>query len=547
VAGQDNPGPDAERDMRAEILSVRRHLQSQFAPVPIAYSTDGRSFTFEAPLDYPAPTGSYVGIATTDGRTFLGQIISKHVEVREGPELGLDFDERPGIALEGASVAKTTLRPRIELIAGLGVLLGKSVDGRLIPTQSVDTFQSAEFSPASVNLINRYLEPASVEAASLQIGTAMHGDEATGVYLKADGFARHTFLCGQSGSGKTYSLGVILEGLLLESQLKMIIIDPNSDFVRLTETRPDAETMHTLEQVERYSAVASSMRVLRPGAEVNGNRLAVRFGDLDRREEALVLQIDPLVDREEYSSFWRIASQTGKAHVELSDILDAAMRDSALDSRNVILRVRNLGISDWSVWCRDGEPSCVDYLDDDDVRALVVDIGTLDLAEEKQVATLALLNALWKRREERQPILIVIDEAHNICPSEPSSPLQELLTQSIVKIAGEGRKFGLYLLVASQRPQKIHPNVLSQCDNLLLMRMNSTADLLYLSDVFSFVPDDLLAESSHFRQGESLIAGPLIPSPTFVQVGRRISREGGGNVPTTWARKEHAKEQSFKD
>jgi uncharacterized protein len=49
----------------------------------------------------------------------------------------------------------------------------------------------------------------------------------------ASGFDRHTFLCGQSGSGKTYSLGVILERLLIETDLRMVVLDPNSDFVRL--------------------------------------------------------------------------------------------------------------------------------------------------------------------------------------------------------------------------------------------------------------------------------------------------------------------------
>ena len=49
--------------------------------------------------------------------------------------------------------------------------------------------------------------------------------------LDAGGFDRHTFLCGQSGSGKTYSLGVILERLLLETSLRIVVLDPNSDFV----------------------------------------------------------------------------------------------------------------------------------------------------------------------------------------------------------------------------------------------------------------------------------------------------------------------------
>ena len=52
-------------------------------------------------------------------------------------------------------------------------------------------------------------------------------------FADAGGFNRHTFLCGQSGSGKTYSLGVVLEQLLTETDLRLVILDPNSDFVRL--------------------------------------------------------------------------------------------------------------------------------------------------------------------------------------------------------------------------------------------------------------------------------------------------------------------------
>ena len=63
---------------------------------------------------------------------------------------------------------------------------------------------------------------------------------AAGVPCLADarGFSRHTFLCGQSGSGKTYSLGVILERLLIETDLRVVVLDPNSDFVRLGERAP---------------------------------------------------------------------------------------------------------------------------------------------------------------------------------------------------------------------------------------------------------------------------------------------------------------------
>jgi DNA helicase HerA-like ATPase len=73
-------------------------------------------------------------------------------------------------------------------------------------------------------------------------------------------------------------------------------------------------------------------------------------------------------------------------------------------------------------------------------------------------------------------MLIVIDEAHSVCPQQPTHELMALATEGAIRIAREGRKFGLYLLLATQRPDKLHINVLSECDNLVLMRMNSAAE-----------------------------------------------------------------------
>src|SRR5690606_34411171 len=109
-------------------------------------------------------------------------------------------------------------------------------------------------------------------------------------------------------------------------------------------------------------------------------------------------------------------------------------------------------------------------------------------AEEKSLIATATMGTFWAWRERRQPVLIVVDEAHNVCAAEPSDPLQAEATERAIRIAGEGRKFGIYLLLSTQRPQKIHPNVLSQCDNLMLMRMNSVADIAELARTFSFVP-----------------------------------------------------------
>ena len=145
------------------------------------------------------------------------------------------------------------------------------------------------------------------------------------------------------------------------------------------------------------------------------------------------------------------------------------------------------------------------------------------------------LATLWRNRARRQPCLVVIDEAHNVCPSAPTDAVTGLAANYAALIAAEGRKFGLYLLTSTQRPQKVNEEVLTQCDNLLLMRMNSDADLEYLRETFSFVPSGLIRRATTFGLGETLVGGKFFPHPTYVKFGARMSQEGGADIPTAWA------------
>ncbi|SDU21245.1 AAA-like domain-containing protein [Gordonia westfalica] len=163
---------------------------------------------------------------------------------------------------------------------------------------------------------------------------------------------------------------------------------------------------------------------------------------------------------------------------------------------------------------------------DERPQATVLDLGGFAHPAEPKVAALSVLEHLGARREERRPILIVIDEAHNICPPNATTAVEQALIERVVQIAAEGRQFGLWLLLSTQRPTKIHPNVLSQCDNLCLMRMNAPRDLAELADTFGFVGEHMLAESPEFRQGEALFAGGFIPTPTFHPDGGADHRRG---------------------
>ena len=448
-------------------------------------SRDGRTFTFMVePAGAPAPRpGDVVAIRAPGMATFLGQVLQSE---EDGP----------------------TTR-------GSGRLIGVyDTDGE-VDLRGRRPFPEGSLVPGTADHLEALQRAAS---ADLPIGSWTSSGVSVAARLRAQGFGRHTFLCGQSGSGKTYALGVILEQILLGTDLRMVVMDPNSDFVRLGETRPGAP-----EDAARRIA-NSKITVLSAGA-AGGRPLRLRFATMPRQAQAAVLRLDPLADREEYNIFLhRMAERSFADVVGLVHLLDRG----GDEERALAQRIENLGFLDWEVWA--GEQASAAEVVAEGSRLTVMDLSGFRDPHEPIAVALDLVERLWEQRATRTPTLLVIDEAHNICPAEPVGPVQQAVVDRLIQIAAEGRKYGLWLLLSTQRPSKIHPQVLSQCDNLALMRMNSPGDVAQLVEVFGFAPEALLRLSPFFDQGETLMAGAFVPVPSIMRMGDRLTYEGGSDV-----------------
>ena len=480
-------------DERLEAFRAnRRELEASI--LPLATSLDGRQFSFQASLhELDLQVGGYV-VMESKGLARLGQIVALRLAMQEvsdvaGVDIALRHVQGDGVILEGAD------RP----------------------------FHDAMLRAATPDEVRAWTQRSARPRAHLAVGELTL---APGVPLELDagGFDRHTFMCGQSGSGKTYSLGLILERLLADTELRLVILDPNSDYVRLGHVREDADPA----LAERYREVAGGVQVHSAAAGAD-ERLRLALRELGTDAQAALLRLDPVDDRDEYAELAARLAQ------EQPPSMEALMASDRPEAQRLATRIGNLGLHELGIWAR-GEPgSVLDALGDDGPRCLVVDLGSLPTREEQALVSAAVLGRLWSLRARRAPMLVVIDEAHNVCPARPEDPLTALAADVVTRIAAEGRKFGLYLLVSTQRPQKVHENVISQSDNLVLMRLNSAADAAFAQAVFSFVPPELVARSATFRLGEALVAGKISSHPALLRFGARVAEEGGADVPATWA------------
>ncbi len=189
------------------------------------------------------------------------------------------------------------------------------------------------------------------------------------------------------------------------------------------------------------------------------------------------------------------------------------------------------------VWARGDAGSVLDRVATGGPRCLVSTSARSPRPRSRRSSARRCWRALAAPRRAREPILIVIDEAHNVCPRDPAEPADRARHRARrpdrrrgpqVRALPAGRR--------TQRPQKVHENVVSQCDNLVLMRMTSAADLAYVAETLSFAPPAAARAGDGVRPGRVARGRQdrLAPSGA-VRFGPRIAEEGGSDVPTAWA------------
>ena len=239
-----------------------------------------------------------------------------------------------------------------------------------------------------------------------------------------------------------------------------------------------------------------------------------------------MLQLDPIADAEEFNVLLHIDVDPKTFNNE--SFITGLRASNDPGKLKLANRIENLQVLEWDLWSS-GVEAITDVIDTHP-RATVLDLGGFTDPAESRVAALAVLEHLWSTRHARKPVLIVIDEAHNVCSPTPSTPVERALTEQLVQIAAEGRKFGLWLFLSTQRPTNIHPNVPSQCDNVGLMRINSPRDLVELAESFGFISEEVLNQAQDFRQGQCLFAGGFVAGTVLAQTRTRITAEGGSDV-----------------
>ena len=371
------------------------------------------------------------------------------------------------------------------------------------------------------------------------------------VYLSVSGLRRHLAIIAQTGAGKSYCAGVLAEELL-RLGATLIIIDPHADYVFLSLT-PSGERYEYADRITVFRNPSSTGRYSEKDVG-NMKPYEVAFPDLSFYEVCEVAGI-----REDWSKI-RNAVREGLErlrregrHYSPRDLLALleAMRDDESENREL----------------REGAMSAIKYIQrlnylnvfgiqgtpiEDLLRPMHISVIDLSGLEDTSMDYIAsrILNDTFNKvsmGDFPYPVFIIIEEAHKFIPREGRSTFSSSI---INKISAEGRKFGVFLVLITQRPSKIHPDSLSQCNSQIIMKLTNPQDQNAVANSSERMSQDLLDDLPGLNPGEAVIVGDITKAPVMVKIRQRRTKEGGSDIDVvgllTQARQEVKTESTLK-
>jgi len=272
-------------------------------------------------------------------------------------------------------------------------------------------------------------------------------------------------------------------------------------------------------------------------AKINPRFLTVdKLGDVIEIQENASNQMHVLraafteeVKQRKGEDFWDalstevVSAGKEKAYREASD----KVLDKIDDAKRKFHNILDPGMADPLALIKNGKINVVNLVELTERQAnIAVSFYLEEMLDDRKKAT----RQKKGRKDAKEPkfpapVLVVLEEAHVFVPKDEDTETKYFAS----KVAREGRKFGLGLVIVSQRPRGIDANILSQMGSLAVMRMVQQDDQVQVSAASESLSRDLIDQLTSLNPGEAIFAGQWVNLPTFVKVDEVKERKIGGD------------------
>lgn len=337
---------------------------------------------------------------------------------------------------------------------------------------------------------------------------------------------KHLSVLAKTGAGKSYTVGVILEEFL-RAKVPLVILDPHGEYGSLRHPNMEDRELHAMvrfgikpkafhKQIKEFAIDTN----LNPEAEP----LRLEGINLEAREIVDILptkisagQVGVLYqavkDVQEHNPAYTIEDITRAVGTNKSNAKWNVLNALEALQATRLFHVRGTPVKDL---VKPGQCTIIN------LKGVSPDI--------QEVVAGRLAAMLWSARKRNNvpPHILVVEEAHNFCPERG---VGTAVSGPVLRtVASEGRKFGMGLVIVSQRPAKVDKNVVSQCNTQVVLKVTNPNDLKAIVASVEGITSETADEVQRLPVGVALIAGGGLTQPVFVDVRPRMTRHGGASI-----------------
>lgn len=332
---------------------------------------------------------------------------------------------------------------------------------------------------------------------------------------------KHVCILSKTGGGKSYCSGAIIEELMKHG-VTVCVIDPHGEYSSMKHKGVVKKTSRDFGVSPKGYEDKISEFASDPSINKGAKPLKFTLHNLDARE---ILSLTNIKNVRTFLTMLRraidILKET-KGTFTLSDIIAVLEQGGEGASGALITELEYLNEID--VFAEQGTK--IDELIQKG-RCTIINLrGTPPDIQELIVNRIG--NALFELRkvDKIPPMMLVVEEAHNFCPQQGQVACSKIFRT----IASEGRKFGLGLMVITQRAAKIDKNVLSQCNTQVILKVTNPNDLNAIASSIEGLTEGMEDEIQRLPIGSAIITGGGVSMPLLVEIRPRESKHGGESV-----------------
>jgi hypothetical protein len=424
-------------------------------------------------------------------------------------------------------------------------ILGSVIDGEF--KQQIDRYPSTDVEIKKISQTALYFMLAPDKKENIfEIGTyAGYGTRA-----RIDGnkfYQRHSCIVGNTGCGKSETVTKIIEETAKLPGANLVIFDIHGEYSKLSyvDSIKIGEVPFPIWMLGFSDMAANVLKVKEDSTVVMSALRKAYYAQCPNGNEGKPTQFNFAVIKEVLKSLHEQMVTTGYTKDGNPKMAKGEYNGKL---SGVVNSMQNLLSDRRYSFLFNGEPQS--YLADFLNRIMGGEkpVKNIDLSGIPHDIAVLIIGAITKliyniqiMQKDARPTTLVCDEAHVYIPTDfQLTAAQRRMVEIFENIAKEGRKFGITLFVASQRPSELNKTIMAQCANYIVMKLNNENDKSMIKGMMPAGSADVIETTTMFSPGDCLVVGDACPIPLKIHVELAEERPQSKTIDfwTEWG-KEH--------